>query len=76
MIRGKYQYYKKEIVIQDLLTNFEEENTIKPLYSLPQDVKNKEFSKLVHKAYIYLDQKNFFEEIIPDIFREKYRFSY
>lgn len=73
LIRGKYQYFKKEIVIQDLLTNFEDETTIKPLYSLPQDVKNKEFSKLVHKAYIYLDQKNYFEEIIPDVFREKYR---
>ena len=55
-----------------LSTIFDDDNTIKPLYSLPQEVKNKEFSKIVQKAYIYLDDKNYFEEVIPDIFREKY----
>ena len=72
LIKGKYQYYKKEIVVQDILLTFDEEGVIKPLYSLPQEVKNKEFSKLVEKAFVYLDQKNYFKEIIPDIFREKY----
>lgn len=72
LVKGKFQYFKKEIVVQDLILNFDDDNTIKPLYSLPQEVKNKEFSKIVQKAYIYLDNKNYFEEIIPDIFREKY----
>lgn len=72
LIKGKYNYYKKEVVVQDLLLTFESEGVIKPLYSLPQEVKNKEFSNLINKAYIYLDKKNFFEEIIPITFREKY----
>ncbi len=72
LIKGKYNYYKKEIIVQDLLLNIEKDGVIKPLYSLPQDVKNKEFANLVNKTYIYLDKKGFFEEIVPESFREKY----
>ncbi len=73
IIKGKYNYLKKEISLMDILLNLQDEGKIKTIYSLPQNVKDSEYSKIVLESYNYLLENKALEEIIPYEYIEKYR---
>ena len=64
IVKGKYNYLKKEISPIDILFNVDEEGKIKTIYSLPLNVKDSEYSKLVYASYNYLNDNNKLENII------------
>ena len=73
IVKGKYNYLKKEISPTDILFNVEEEHKIKTIYSLPNGVKDSDYSKLVLASYEYLNNNNLLTDIIPPYLKNKYR---
>ena len=73
IVKGKYNYLKKEISPTDILFNVEEEHKIKTIYSLPNGVKDSDYSKLVLASYDFLNNNNLLSDIIPSYLKNKYR---
>lgn len=73
IVKGKYSYIKKEISPIDILFDSKEEGKIKVVYSLPQSVKDSDYSKLVLSSYNYLLDNNKLENILPFEYLQKYR---
>ena len=73
IVKGKYSYLKKEISPTDILFDARMEGKIKTIYSLPLNVKDSDFSKLVTSSYNYLNSNNLLKEIIPSEYKDKYR---
>lgn len=73
IVKGKYSYLKKEISPTDILFDSNEEGKIKTIYSLPINVKDSDFSKLVIASYDYLVDNNLLEDILPEEYQNKYR---
>lgn len=73
IVKGKYNYLKKEISPTDILFDSSQEGKIKTIYSLPMNVKDSDFTKLVTSSYDYLKLNNMLNEIIPQEFKNKYR---
>ena len=73
IVKGKYSYIKKEISPIDILFDSKEEGKIKVVYSLPQSVKDSDYSKLVLSSYNYLIYNYKLENILPFEYLQKYR---
>ena len=73
IVKGKYSYIKKEISPIDILFDSKEEGKIKVVYSLPQSVKDSDYSKLVLTSYNYLKDNYKLENILPFEYLQKYR---
>lgn len=73
IVKGKYNYLKKEISPTDILFNLNEEGKIKTIYSLPMNVKDSDYSKIVMSSYNYLVNNNLLENILPYEYQAKYR---
>ena len=73
LISGKLDYYKKEVMVVELITKEVESLLLRPRYSLFEGVTTYEFQRLVYLAYQTCHEKGLFEEIIPQTFRERYR---
>ena len=73
IVKGKYNYLKKEISPTDILFNINEEDKIKTIYSLPNGVKDSDYSKLVAQSYNYLKNNYLLENIIPETYKNRYR---
>jgi len=73
IVKGKYNYLKKEISPTDILFNSDEEGKIKTIYSLPINVKDSEFSKILLTSYNYLKNNYLLENIVPLEYCSKYR---
>ena len=73
IVKGKYNYLKKEISPTDILFDSKEEGKVKTIYSLPMNVKDSEFAKLVFSSYEYLNSNNLLDDILPEEYINKYR---
>ena len=73
VVKGKYSYLKKEISPTDILFDSKEVDKIKVIYSLPQGVKDSEYSKIALASYNYLNNNYELENILPNEYLEKYR---
>ena len=73
MISGKYNHYKKEIILIDVVNKEVRNTSIKPIYHLCEGVKGHDFQKVVSLAYNDLLEHNELKEIIPSYLKEKYQ---
>jgi len=73
MISGKYNHYKKEIVLIDVVNKEVKNTSIKPIYHLCEGVTGYEFQKVVSLAYNDLIEHDELKEIIPVYLKEKYQ---
>lgn len=69
-LTGVYEKNRHTISMVNILTGeIPEEEALKPVYSLPGDVQNYAFTRLVKKALL----EGEIDEIVPKKYREKYR---
>ena len=73
MISGKYNHYKKEIILIDVVNKEVRNTSIKPIYHLCEGVKGYDFQKVVSLAYNDLLEHDELQEIIPNYLKEKYQ---
>lgn len=73
LVVGKFNYYKKEIALTELITNHFEDLKIKPLYRLPEGITNYEFQLLLKLCFDSLKDSSLLDEIIPQYLRDKYQ---
>lgn len=73
MISGKYNHYKKEIILIDVVNKEVRNTSIKPIYHLCEGVTGYDFQKVVSLAYNDLIEHNELKEIIPAYLKEKYQ---
>ncbi len=75
IVSGKYDHYKKEIIVSDILfkKNYGPENLLKPVYGLIEGVANKEIVSLIKTCYKYALENGLLDEIIPEELTSKYR---
>lgn len=73
MISGKYNHYKKEIILIDVVNKEVRNTSIKPIYHLCEGVTGYDFQKVVSLAYNDLVEHNELKEIIPTYLKEKYQ---
>ena len=69
IVVGKFDYYKREINMTELITNGIDNLKIRPLYSLPEGITNYEFQLLLKLCFNVAP----IEEVIPESLRSKYR---
>jgi len=69
IVVGKFDYYKREINMTELITNGIDNLKIRPLYSLPEGITNYEFQLLLKLCFNVTP----IEEIVPESLRSKYR---
>lgn len=73
MISGKYNHYKKEIILIDVVNKEVKNTSIKPIYHLCEGVTGYEFQKVVALAYDDLVSHDELKEIVPTYLKEKYQ---
>lgn len=73
LVTGKLDYYKKEIMATDILVKDIENLLIRPRYRLPEGFHHYQMQRLVTMAYQFCIQHQQLDEIIPTIYRDKYR---
>ena len=73
MLSGKYNHYKKEIILIDIVNKEVQNTSIKPVYSLIEGVTTSDFHKVVDKCYMDVLSHNELDEILPNEYLEKYR---
>ena len=70
---GNYDSKKNKInMINILKGEIKEEDYLKPIYSLPRDIDNYEFSRLVNKSFNEVSKEDIYNEI-PAYYSKKYR---
>lgn len=70
---GNYDAKKNKINLVNITKGVVSDgNYIKPIYSLPRDIDNYEFIRLVRKSFNEIDEKDIYDEV-PAYFMSKYR---
>jgi len=70
---GNYDAKKNKINLVNITKGVVNgDNYIKPIYSLPRDIDNYEFIRLVRKSFNEIDEKDIYDEV-PAYFMSKYR---
>ena len=69
---GNYDLKKNKINLINIIKGEKHDNFIKPIYSLPKDIDNHEFSRLAQKAFKEINDYDIYNEI-PAYFVTKYR---
>ncbi len=72
---GNYDAKKNKINLVNITKGVVNgDNYIKPIYSLPRDIDNYEFIRLVRKSFNEIDEKDIYDEV-PAYFMSKYRLA-
>jgi len=70
---GNYDAKKNKINLVNITKGVvSDDNYIKPIYSLPRNIDNYEFIRLVRKSFDEIDEKDIYDEV-PAYFMSKYR---
>lgn len=69
---GNYDKSRHSVSLINIVTGeIPQEEALKPIYALPNDIQNAAFARLVKKALI--EEEGKLEDIIPSKYKEKYR---
>lgn len=72
---GNYDAKKNKINLVNITKGVvKDDNYIKPIYSLPRNIDNYEFIRLVRKSFDEIDEKDIYDEV-PAYFMSKYRLA-
>ena len=74
IIQGKYNHFKREILLSKITMDIKKEDTLSPVYRL-KDVTSYEYSSIVKKSFDEIKKRNGLKNLVPDLFMDKYKLS-
>ena len=73
IIQGKYNHFKREILLSKITLDLKKEDTLSPVYRLKDNITSYEYASIVKKSFEVIREKNGLKNIVPEKFIERYR---